>query len=72
MCKGLSVDDVGEGVEGHRVSGDAAGRALVLKPAISFKKSWGGYRRTTVDLEKRERTENAERREITNRTQERR
>ena len=42
MCKGSTIGDVGEGVEGHRISGDTTGRALVLKPAISLKKSWGG------------------------------
>ena len=31
--------------KGHRISGD--GRELVSKPAISLKKSLGGYRRTT-------------------------
>ena len=50
VCKGLSIDDVGEGVEGHRISGDTTGRALVLKPAISLKKSWGGYRSKIPDL----------------------
>ena len=25
VCKGLSIDDVGEGVEGHRIPGDATG-----------------------------------------------
>ena len=48
MRKGLSIDDVGEGVDGHRISGDTAGRALVLKPAILLKKSWGGYRKRLV------------------------
>ena len=24
-CKGLSIDDFGEGVEGHRISGDKTG-----------------------------------------------
>ena len=27
-CKGLSIDDVGEGVEGHRISGDSTGSWL--------------------------------------------
>ena len=48
VCKGLSIDDVGDGVEGHRISGDTTWMEPVSKPAISLKKSWGGsYRRTT-------------------------
>ena len=31
----------------HRISGGTTGE-LVLKPAISLKKSWGGYRRRTT------------------------
>ena len=46
VCTGLSIDDVG-------VSRDTAltrqDRALVLKPAVSLKKRWGGYRRTARD-----------------------
>ena len=38
VCKGLSIDDVGGGggVEGHRISGDTTGRALVLTPSGDF------------------------------------
>ena len=32
--------------KGHRISGDTAG-SWFLKPAISLKKCWGGYRRMT-------------------------
>ena len=46
-CVQRSIDRRRRGVERHRISGDTTGRALVLKPAISFKKSWWGYRRTT-------------------------
>ena len=38
VCKGLSIDDVWEGVEGHRNS-RRYDRELVLKPAVSLKKS---------------------------------
>ena len=41
VCKGVSIDDVREGVEGHSTSGRYDPK-LVLKPAILFKKSWGG------------------------------
>ena len=44
------------GGKGHRISGDTAGRWF-QQPAISCKKSSGGYRRTTI-LE----TENGDRR----------
>ena len=41
--EGLSNDGVGV-ARGTVFSGDTYGRELVSKPAISFKKSWGGYR----------------------------
>ena len=37
VCKSLTIDEVGEGVEVHRIAGDTAG-SWFLKPAISSKK----------------------------------
>ena len=47
-CEGLSDDDVGaaRGTVFQEIRPDV----LVSKPAISLKKSWGGYRRTTLWL----------------------
>ena len=39
--------NVGVGGKGHRISGYIYGRGLVSEPAISLKKSWGGYRKMT-------------------------
>ena len=44
VCKGLPIDDVG--VSRDTVFQETRSE-LVLKPPISSKKSWGGYRRTT-------------------------
>ena len=41
------IDRRPRGLEGHNISGDATG-SWFLKPAISSKKRWGGYRRTTL------------------------
>ena len=46
VCKGLSIDDVGGGVE-RTPYFRRHDRELVLKPAVSLKISWGGYRRPT-------------------------
>ena len=45
VCKGLSNDDVG--VAWGNAFLRIYGGELVSKPAISLKKSWEGYRRTT-------------------------
>ena len=47
FCKGLSIDWWWRrGGKEHLTLGDIAVLELVLKPAIPWKKSWGGYRRT--------------------------
>ena len=49
VCGGTSNDAVGEGGKGHRILGDTAD-SWFQKQAISWKKSWEGYRRTTHRL----------------------
>ena len=48
VCKGPSNDDVG--VARSTVFQEMRGGELVSKPAISRKKSWGGYRSKTLIL----------------------
>ena len=45
--EGPSSDDLGVGARGTPYF-RRYGRELVSKPAISLKKRWGGYRRTTL------------------------